>query len=149
MTEVLVTECYMEKANVCVYLLRDPRDNVARYVGVTHDPKTRLYQHWRDRTSLVTYYSTQGNKARGEWFLDMEKSGKTPVMDVLFTGLTRKQALRVESYILRQSIKADPARMKQHLIGLADPLLQARRAFENANPRARADIRDFFSVVTK
>lgn len=137
------------EADTCVYLLRDPRDSVARYVGITKYPKKRLYHHWRDRTSLCNYYSAPGNKARGEWFLDMERNRVMPVMDILFTGLTRKQALRVESHILKATVGADPGRMKQQLIETSDPLRAVREAWEKANPIEKKRICHFVTVSIK
>lgn len=123
--------------NVCVYLLRDPRDNIARYVGITSSPKTRLRQHWHNRTHLCSYYASNGNKLRGDWFGDMELHGVKPVMDVLFSGLTKAQALRVESHILQRTIEADPSRMKQHSMRAKDPVRVVREAWSEAGTKQR------------
>jgi len=61
-----------------VYTLSDPAGGGPRYVGATVDPRARFWQH-----------AEKGNKgigALGKWFGSVRRSGREPVMDIIFEG---------------------------------------------------------------
>jgi predicted GIY-YIG superfamily endonuclease len=96
----------METKNVCVYFLRDPRDMKPRYVGISEKPSVRMRQHiaWACKRYTGFQYSKPGTEERYVWFNDLFKDESAPLMDVVFTGLTTRQARSVEAYLLEKHI---------------------------------------------
>jgi len=80
-----------------VYFLRDPRSGCVRYIGITSDVKHRLNAHVN-----TTAYSSCVS-----WSQELRSVGMSPLMTVVFSGLTVWQAQRCES-ILMQKHEANP-----------------------------------------
>lgn len=56
---------------IIVYTLTDPRDNLIKYVGVTHRPKRRLYEHLNDSE----------NNLKSAWIKRLQILGLVPIYD--------------------------------------------------------------------
>jgi hypothetical protein len=59
-----------------VYALKDPRDGVVRYVGITYRPKQRLYAHLTERSDTP----------KAAWITALRNLGLVPEMHILETG---------------------------------------------------------------
>lgn len=78
--------------NFAVYLLRDPRTGVVRYVGTTNNPKKRLSAHcnlWRP----YRYYS---NTPLGMWVAELHALGLKPIMTLIYSSDLAENAARRE-----------------------------------------------------
>ena len=65
-----------------IYALHDPRDGLARYVGVTSDPCVRLRSHLSSARSAEAY-SKLATDARAAWICELARAGLAPTLDVL------------------------------------------------------------------
>lgn len=71
------------RRNAHVYFLRCPRTHAVKYVGVSVNPTARLAQHMNGQC-----------KATRDWVAQL---GECPVLDVVFSGVQRNQAERIEA----------------------------------------------------
>lgn len=73
-----------------VYALIDPRDGSIRYVGLTSDPRQRLWCHLSERT----------NAGKWAWMCELKERGLRPRMETLEvitnTGWDIDKAIRAE-----------------------------------------------------
>lgn len=60
---------------IFIYALRDPRDNVVRYVGSTANPRRRLNGH--------CCIGSAGSKAKRAWVAELAATGLRPSMEIL------------------------------------------------------------------
>lgn len=72
-----------EKRTSHVYFLRCPSTGVVRYIGVSRQPVMRFFQHVSGQCV-----------ATRDWVASLDGN---PEIDVVFSGLTRRQAERVEA----------------------------------------------------
>jgi len=65
-----------------------------------------MRQHiaWACKRYTGFQYSKPGTEERYVWFNDLFKDESAPLMDVVFTGLTTRQARSVEAYLLEKHI---------------------------------------------
>jgi hypothetical protein len=82
-----------------LYVLRDPRTNVIRYVGQTsRKPKARLVQHYTDNRDSLK------NRKRfrsGNWIKQLRDEGLRPVMQVVFQTTEPEYIDRLEIAAIR------------------------------------------------
>ena len=77
-----------EKRVYTVYALIEPRDNMARYIGITVNPEERLKQHiWGDI-----------NVPKREWIRELNQLDLAPLMRIIETAETQGEALEREAY---------------------------------------------------
>ena len=69
-----------------VYVLKCPLTDFIRYVGITNNPKRRMYE--QDRPN--------DNTNKFEWVKSLKEKGLNPVMQVLESGLDRITACKKE-----------------------------------------------------
>jgi len=72
----------------CVYVLRDPRDNSIRYVGLSTNPAVRFARHLERVT----------DQHCGRWIASVLASGHIPVMEIVarLDTLERAQVMEME-----------------------------------------------------
>jgi predicted GIY-YIG superfamily endonuclease len=75
----------------CVYVLRDPRDGLVRYVGMTGNPKRRKAMH----NSFL-----HGPMALRRWRACLRISGKKIVFETVSSHATKDAALQAESELI-------------------------------------------------
>ena len=136
-----------DKANVCVYFLRDPRDMQVRYVGISNNPNRRLAQQWSERVG--------GRKCgidRANWFRELDLLAMRPVLHVVFTGATKHQARAVEHRLVSQWMRNRTGQLLQAKTHLFDPIDSVRELWEKSNVKQRKEIKRFVEsqlIVTR
>jgi hypothetical protein len=81
-----------------VYFLRDPRTMRIRYIGISKHPRHRLGEHWTSRLYQYTH------ERKREWLVELDSLGLKPKLDVILSGLTKKQAERVEYRLIKKHL---------------------------------------------
>lgn len=126
----------------CVYFLRDPRDLIVRYVGISKSPVIRMRQHieWAcDRMNFE--YSKPGTQARYVWMNELFKDDLQPIMQIVFSGLTLEQARRVEGHLIKQTMKHSDGQLFQADSGRKSPLVDFDAMWSKCNVKERELIR--------
>lgn len=77
-----------------VYFLRDPRDGIVRYIGMTASPRLRANTHWSSRLTRYDY------EPKRIWLQELDSLGLRPFMDLIITGLSCWQAASVERRLI-------------------------------------------------
>lgn len=75
-----------------LYLLRDPRDRVVRYFGVTVNPRVRLQLH---------IHSKRGNTRKVQWCQELRSLGLQPIMEILHET-SRAEAEAMEMTLIEE-----------------------------------------------
>lgn len=81
----------MKQASYSVYLLRDPRDGIVRYVGVTGNLTHRFQIHLSNVTK-----PKPGEVRRREWIKELAAIDAVPVVEVAFSSTEKFAAHFVE-----------------------------------------------------
>lgn len=136
----------MERNN-CVYFLRDPRDSSIRYIGVSKQPHKRFVEHW---SSKGTNYMRSDRTA---WFRELDDLGLKPVLQVAFSGLTRKQALQCESVLILRWNNRNPGQLLQHTVSTlvytnqSDVSTRIEKLLGTCSPSCRRAVIEHFSQL--
>ncbi len=117
---------------ISLYFLRDPRNLMVRYIGISNDPKYRLTQHWSER---LRHYTT--GLAKADWFRELDSQGLRPVLDVMITGLTKHQAKRVEHRLVSNWMAKHPGQLLQSPTGIPDNLSEFTKLWDKSSERER------------
>lgn len=88
-----------ERANYSVYKLLDPRDHQVRWIGITTNPKQRLQGH------IGSYHDKQENPEKVQWILELKRSRLVPIMGVVLSGRTHRQALQEEAILIQEHLR--------------------------------------------
>jgi predicted GIY-YIG superfamily endonuclease len=127
----------------CVYVLRDPRDMIVRYVGISMKPKVRMRQHLEWACGRTNFeYSKPGTEARYLWFNELLKEDLQPIMHVVFSGLTLEQARRVEGHLIKKTMKHNDGQLFQADSGRKSPLVDFDAMWRKCNVKERELIRN-------
>lgn len=77
-----------------VYYLQDPRNSNKGYIGKTCDLKKRLALHYSP-------YSLKDKTIKNNWIKKLKKQGLNPLVKILATVRTNKEANRLEKYFIK------------------------------------------------
>lgn len=75
-----------KRNNNSVYRLRDPRDFMIRYIGITDDIKARYSAHLHTTKD-------RWNPGKVRWIRELRDEGLEPILEVDSSGLTRAQSI--------------------------------------------------------
>lgn len=80
----------------CVYVLKDPRNYKIKYVGSTINPKQRLQSH--------CWLGQYENGRRAKWVRALRERGMKPIMKIVKSNLTVKEAAKEERALYQELI---------------------------------------------
>lgn len=124
-----------------VYFLRDPRDNAVRYIGITRNPKVRFFDHWAQRLYRDGNCTVRNEKI--VWMRELDRCGLRPVMDVVLSGLDRRQAERVEHNLVSKWNDAYPGQLLQGRVSFFDPIKPLSVLWDRCDERQREAMLQF------
>ena len=91
-----------------VYVLRSPKDNSVRYVGISKRPKERLASHIRDRSKTH----------KVNWITSLRAEGLVPRLQVVLTGLTEEKAELIEVSLGKELSSVSGAKLTNNISAL-------------------------------
>ena len=82
-----------------VYVLFDPRDENTLYVGMAQDPRKRYLQHlaWMEEKRSI----------KDQWLCELWEQGEAPLMRVIETMNTKRQASKREQYWIKRYLSQE------------------------------------------
>lgn len=66
-----------------VYLMRDPRDNEVRYLGMSNNVKTRIKQHVMNGQAGLTDSTRDSELSFRRWLSELHSVGTEPLVDIV------------------------------------------------------------------
>lgn len=89
-----------------LYLLRDPRDGVIRYIGISYHPARRIYQHAGRLSSCR------------QWIAELRNDGLRPILETPFGALHFGAAKAAEERLIAMHSIAFPGQLlnRQHCV---------------------------------
>jgi hypothetical protein len=99
-----------------------------RYIGMSMNVKHRLKCHLKSGYPHV---------ASQKWIAGLRNEGLAPVQQVLFTGLTKEQALRVEARLINLHVKHYPDVSIQSHVHRKDNLSEFTKLWDKCSERER------------
>lgn len=75
-----------------LYVLKDPRDNIVKYVGITKDPRKRFKSHICDLRAV---------NRKNNWIKRLKWLNLLPIMEVIADNLSLEEAERQETLLIK------------------------------------------------
>lgn len=111
-----------------IYALIDPRDNEARYIGVTKDVYSRLDRHVKNASKV--------DDRKGRWISELEKLGLSPELEILETikggpDVVDEIALERERFWTNEFLKSGASLLNVHNVPHTKPQRQTQSRQHN------------------
>lgn len=83
-----------------VYSLTCPIENKIKYIGVSNNPKRRLYSHMAEADMREFGFFEKLNYLKLDWFKFLRSKGSKPILKIISQYINRKDAVSHELHLI-------------------------------------------------